>query len=313
MNILFFVLKTKLLKNGEAPILMRVTINGQYDEIRTQRSVPLKQWNAAKGRSIGKGRAANDLNEYLTELNSLALQKHKELMLEQAYITPRIVLKRVFGKETELRTLLKTMQEEIENMRKVVNIDYSPITREGSEIDIRFYDDNNADQAYIFSLDDQNRISKIEYYYVTNGELDGGPISTYTFTYNENLLTSIDDSEWENNLYKATYSDGNLSSVTVMGEDASCESSNLKNNYSMDLNLLPIGALSEFDNSLIIANILGLIPSTPYLISNISAGGTEMPIEYTETEGAVEAITMEGTLDITLTTEMEVTEIEAAE
>lgn len=194
-----------------------------------------------------------------------------------------------------------------------LTIDYSPITREGSEIDIRFYDDNNADQAYIFSLDDQNRISKIEYYYVTNGELDGGPISTYTFTYNENLLTSIDDSEWENNLYKATYSDGNLSSVTVMGEDASCESSNLKNNYSMDLNLLPIGALSEFDNSLIIANILGLIPSTPYLISNISAGGTEMPIEYTETEGAVEAITMEGTLDITLSTEMEVTEIEAAE
>ena len=146
-----------------------------------------------------------------------------------------------------------------------LTIDYSPITREGSEIDIRFYDDNNADQAYIFSLDDQNRISKIEYYYVTNGELDGGPISTYTFTYNENLLTSIDDSEWENNLYKATYSDGNLSSVTVMDDDASCESSNFKNNYSMDLNLLPIGALSEFDNSL------------------------------------------------TLTTEMEVTEIEAAE
>ena len=26
MNILFFILKTKLLKNGEAPILMRITI-----------------------------------------------------------------------------------------------------------------------------------------------------------------------------------------------------------------------------------------------------------------------------------------------
>ena len=128
MNILFFVLKTKLLKNGEAPILMRVTINGQYDEIRIQRSVPLKQWNAAKCRSKGKDRAANELNEYLAELNSLALEKHRELMLEQAYITPRLILKRVFGKDTELRTLLKTMQEEIENMRKVVDIDYSPIT-----------------------------------------------------------------------------------------------------------------------------------------------------------------------------------------
>ncbi len=29
MNILFFVLKTKLLKNGEAPVLMRITINGR--------------------------------------------------------------------------------------------------------------------------------------------------------------------------------------------------------------------------------------------------------------------------------------------
>lgn len=28
MNILFFILKTKLLKNGEAPILMRITIDG---------------------------------------------------------------------------------------------------------------------------------------------------------------------------------------------------------------------------------------------------------------------------------------------
>lgn len=39
MNILFFPLKTKVLKNGEAPILLRVTIDGQYDEVRIQRSV----------------------------------------------------------------------------------------------------------------------------------------------------------------------------------------------------------------------------------------------------------------------------------
>lgn len=38
MNILFFPLKTKVLKNGEAPILLRVTIDGQYDEVRIQRS-----------------------------------------------------------------------------------------------------------------------------------------------------------------------------------------------------------------------------------------------------------------------------------
>lgn len=128
MNILFFVLKTKLLKNGEAPILMRITINGSYDDIRIQRSVPLKLWNAAKGCSKGRDRASNELNNYIAELHARALEKHKELLLEQALITPKLILKRVFGKDTEMRTLIGTMQEGIKEMEALVGIDYSPVT-----------------------------------------------------------------------------------------------------------------------------------------------------------------------------------------
>ena len=128
MNILFFVLKTKLLKNGEAPILMRITINGQYEEARIQLSVPLKYWNAAKGCSKGKDRASLELNNFISELSVRAFEIHKNLILEQAFITPKLILQRVFGKDESLRTVLKTMKEEISNMEKVVNIDYAPVT-----------------------------------------------------------------------------------------------------------------------------------------------------------------------------------------
>lgn len=74
MNILFFVLKTKLLKNGEAPVLMRITINGNYDDARIQRSVPLNLWNAAKGCSKGRDRASVALNTYIAELHARALE-----------------------------------------------------------------------------------------------------------------------------------------------------------------------------------------------------------------------------------------------
>ena len=111
MNILFFILKTKLLKNSEAPIRMRITIDGHYEEVRIQRSILPKQWDSAKGCSKGKDRTAK-------ELSALALQRHKELMLKLALITPKLLLKRVFGKETEMRTLLGTMDEEIEKNEK---------------------------------------------------------------------------------------------------------------------------------------------------------------------------------------------------
>lgn len=86
MNILFFVLKTKLLKNGEAPVLMRITINGDYDDARIQRSVPLNLWNAAKGCSKGRDRASVALNTYIAELHARALEKHKELVFENGYV-----------------------------------------------------------------------------------------------------------------------------------------------------------------------------------------------------------------------------------
>ena len=116
MNILFFVLKTKLLKNGEAPVLMRITINGSYDDARIQRSVPLNLWNAAKGCSKGRDRASIALNTYIAELHARALEKHKELVLEQALITPKLILKRVFGKDTEMRTLLGTMVKKLQRL-----------------------------------------------------------------------------------------------------------------------------------------------------------------------------------------------------
>ena len=82
MNILFFILKTKLLKNGEAPILMRITIDGQYEETRIQGSISPKLWDSSKGCRKGKDRETKELNNYIAEVSALALQKHKELMLE---------------------------------------------------------------------------------------------------------------------------------------------------------------------------------------------------------------------------------------
>ena len=53
MKVLFFIRKSKRLKNGEVPIFLRVTIHRQQEEIRIQRSVSLKLWNNAKGCSKG--------------------------------------------------------------------------------------------------------------------------------------------------------------------------------------------------------------------------------------------------------------------
>jgi integrase len=127
MSILFYIIKSRLLKNGEAPILLRVTIDGAEDEIRIQRSIPVHLWNQAKGCSKGKDRTAIELNEYIRALNLKLLTIHKELALEEAVITPSLLLKRLFGNE-ERRTVLATFLAHNDECRALIGIDYEKVT-----------------------------------------------------------------------------------------------------------------------------------------------------------------------------------------
>ena len=78
-TILFFIKKSKLLKNGEAPICMRITVNGQRAEIQIKRSVDISKWNSQKECAIGKERKSMELNHYLDTVRMKVLQIHREL------------------------------------------------------------------------------------------------------------------------------------------------------------------------------------------------------------------------------------------
>ena len=69
-SILFFIRRTRLLKNGEAPIGLRITVNGQRAEMQIKRSVAEERWNASKGCVTGKDRKALELNQYLESVRT---------------------------------------------------------------------------------------------------------------------------------------------------------------------------------------------------------------------------------------------------
>ena len=64
-TVLFFIKKDKLLKNGEAPVRMRITIDKRSVDISIKRSCPPNFWNQSKENSRGKDRSAIELNRYI--------------------------------------------------------------------------------------------------------------------------------------------------------------------------------------------------------------------------------------------------------
>ena len=50
-KILFYVKKTRIAKNGEVPVMLRVTVNGQRAETSVNLKINPKFWNVIAGKS----------------------------------------------------------------------------------------------------------------------------------------------------------------------------------------------------------------------------------------------------------------------
>lgn len=129
-RVLFFLKKTKLLKNGEASVCMRITVNGTRVENNIRKSIDPALWSQAKEMARGKSRRACDLNTYIEEARIKLYQIFCELEQQNRPVTAHLLQELFFGQEKpeEVRTLLGTMQEHNDQCRALVGTDYALIT-----------------------------------------------------------------------------------------------------------------------------------------------------------------------------------------
>lgn len=63
----FFLKKHKLLKNGEAAVSMRITVDGQRAENNIRKSILPSLWGQSKERAKGTSKTATDLNRFIED------------------------------------------------------------------------------------------------------------------------------------------------------------------------------------------------------------------------------------------------------
>jgi hypothetical protein len=130
-NVLFFIKKAKLLKNGEASVCMRITVNGARVENNIRKSIEPALWNQAKECAKGKSRKSCDLNAYIEEARIKLHQTFNELEKQGQFITARLLQEKFFGQDQVpevVRTLIQTIQEHNDQCRELVGKDYALIT-----------------------------------------------------------------------------------------------------------------------------------------------------------------------------------------
>lgn len=129
-SVLFFLVKTRLKKNGEAPIRMRITVKGQPADFVIKRSVPVQYWNQAKEKCTMNSKLGIEINHYLESVRARVMQIHRELEMDGKDITIDLVRDKYYGRDNESKTLVQIYEEHNRKCEALIGKDFAKSTVE---------------------------------------------------------------------------------------------------------------------------------------------------------------------------------------
>lgn len=166
-SVLFFIRRTRLNKHGEAPVEMRITINGTRIDSSLKRSVPPHYWNTAKGQAMPKTRECKELNAYMDTVKLRLMTIQREMELDGEHITPKSLLHKFLGTTQKPQyTILGVFREHNDKCAKLSGIDMSAATVERYETSYKHTAEFIKQTYHVDDMD----INSVDHKFITDYE-----------------------------------------------------------------------------------------------------------------------------------------------
>ena len=143
----FFIRRTRLGKSGETPIMMRISVDGRYTELSTQRRVLVDQWSQSRCCATGKTAVALEINRHLDNLRSKASEAHQNFLAEDGYVDPFIIKEFLLGKHRRQRFFFEVFEEHNARIASLIGKDYDRTTYHRYMLCLRYFREMMAKQT----------------------------------------------------------------------------------------------------------------------------------------------------------------------
>lgn len=100
-----FVIRKHRIKNDQAPIYARITVNTNRCEISVKRRIHTDNWNNGKGMAKGKNPEISKLNSYLEQIRSQLVNHYQDMVVSNQQISPEALKDKFLGLEESGETL----------------------------------------------------------------------------------------------------------------------------------------------------------------------------------------------------------------
>lgn len=164
-KILFLVKPSRVQRNGECTVFMRITIDEQRIETTLSVSVDPEKWNKIAEKIIGKNRKSQEINNRLDTIKFRIMEIFRNMELEGRIINPGSLLDCYRGYDGKSnKTLLSIFKEHNERCRELKDKDMSLSTIKRYET---CYRHTQEFIKYKYKKDDIN-LEEVDYQFIKN-------------------------------------------------------------------------------------------------------------------------------------------------
>lgn len=86
-KLLFFVKRNAAKKNGNAPIIARITVDGKSTTFSTGLDILPEQWDSKSGLAVGKSKEISSINQQIEKYQTEIEEHYKTLVNDNGYVT----------------------------------------------------------------------------------------------------------------------------------------------------------------------------------------------------------------------------------
>lgn len=127
-RILFYPKRSAPLRNGLVPIICRITIDKQREQLPTRLHVAPARWNSSRGRVAGRGREAEIVNQALARLRYRIEKCYHTLGYDYPDVTARMLKQQLLGQSVRRERLLAFFARHNEEFFQTVGVSRSRST-----------------------------------------------------------------------------------------------------------------------------------------------------------------------------------------
>ncbi len=121
-KVLFYIRGNRINKDGNVSVMIRITVDGEMEQLNSKLVVNPEIWDAKTGRAIGRSAKVLELNSRLNEIQVILKEHYYDIQRRHGYVTAEMVRNAYLGITQREESLLKVYEQHLEDTKKLVGL-----------------------------------------------------------------------------------------------------------------------------------------------------------------------------------------------